>query len=58
MAEILYNDRENMPYGLVIMMTKSHAKTEIDRGWWHDYYVPIQEILLQEGKTLALASGD
>jgi CubicO group peptidase (beta-lactamase class C family) len=58
MAEILYNDREEVPYGMVFMMTKSHAKTELDWDWWHNYYVPIQEILLEEGKAMALAEGN
>jgi CubicO group peptidase (beta-lactamase class C family) len=58
MAEILYNDGEAVPYGMVFMMTKSHAKTEIDRDWWYDYYVPIQKILLEEGKAMALAAGE
>jgi hypothetical protein len=43
---------------MVIMMTKSHSKTEIDRGWWYDNYVPIQNILLEEGKAMALAAGE
>jgi CubicO group peptidase (beta-lactamase class C family) len=58
MAEILYNDRGTVPYGMVFMMTKSSAKTELDRDWWHQYYVPIQEILLEEGKAMALAQGN
>jgi hypothetical protein len=58
MAEILYNDREEVPYGMLIMMTKSHAKTELDWDWWYNYYVPIQTILFEEGKAMALAAGE
>lgn len=58
MAEILYNDRQEVPYGMVIMMTKSHSKTEIDREWWREYYVPIQEVLFEEGKAMALEEWD
>jgi hypothetical protein len=57
MADILYTDREALPYGMAIMMTKSHSKTEVDWDWWHTYYVPFQEILFEEGKDLALAEG-
>ena len=57
MAEILYNEGDGVPYGMVIMMTKSHSKTEIDRGWWNDYYVPFVDTLLEEGKVIALAEG-
>jgi hypothetical protein len=58
MAEILYNDNEGLPYGMVIMMTKSHAKTEVDWDWWREYYVPFVDILFEEGKAMAQAEGN
>ena len=58
MTEILYNDRQEVPYGMVIMMTKSHAKTEVDWAWWHEYYTPFQEILFSEGEALAKSEGE
>ena len=59
-AEILYNENYGVPYGMVIMMTKSHAKTEVDWNWWRTYYVPFVDTLLEEGKAkaAALASGN
>jgi CubicO group peptidase (beta-lactamase class C family) len=58
MAEMLCNDREGVPYGMVIMMTKSHAKTELDWDWWRDYYAPFVDTLLKEGKFMAQAAGN
>lgn len=55
MAEMLYNDNDGMPYGMVIMMTKSHAKTVADWNWWRSYYVPFVDTLLEEGKAKAAA---
>jgi CubicO group peptidase (beta-lactamase class C family) len=60
MAEMLYNDTQEVPYGMVIMMTKSHSKTVVDWNWWRTYYVPFVDTLLEEGKAKAavLASGN
>jgi CubicO group peptidase (beta-lactamase class C family) len=57
-AEIIYNDQEAVPYGVVMMMTYGCSKTDCDMGLFNNYYGPIQEILFKEGQVLAGAEGN
>ena len=57
-AEIIYCDQENLPYGVVMVMTYGCSKTVCDKDLYSDYYGPIQEILFEEGKALAQSEGE
>jgi hypothetical protein len=52
-ANILYKEGDRTPYGIVIMMTYSGAKTPVVREWWEKYYVGIRELLFEEAKVIA-----
>ena len=51
-AQILYNEGESGPYGVVIMMTYGCSITECDFDWFDQYFVVIREILLDHGANL------
>ena len=57
-AEIVYNDQEARPYGVVMMMTYGCSKTKCDMDLYSNFFGPIQEILFEEGKALARSEGE
>jgi len=54
LAQIIYNEGDKMPYGIVILMTYGCSKTECDFDWFNKYYVGIREILFSEAEMIAL----
>jgi hypothetical protein len=52
-GQILFNDGENGPYGVVIMMTYGCSITECDFDWFDDYYVVIRKLLLEHAEDLS-----
>jgi len=54
LAQIIYNEGDTMPYGVVILMTYGCSKTECDFDWFTKYYVGIRETLLSEAEMIAL----
>jgi CubicO group peptidase (beta-lactamase class C family) len=57
-ADIVYNDQAPLPYGVITMMNYGCSKTPFDVDLFNTYYEPIQEILFEEGKAIALAEGN
>jgi CubicO group peptidase (beta-lactamase class C family) len=53
LTNMLYSDEEDVPYGMVIMLTYGFSKIEADVGWANNYLLPIMDMLLEEGRAIA-----
>jgi len=52
-ADILYKEGDGNPYGIIILMTYSGAKTPLVWEWWEKYFVEVRELLFKEAELIA-----